>query len=111
MTSPQRERRPAPRPARAFLASLLVSSLGLGVVMVGDRGTAQWRQAREEARRLHSEISRLEATNASLARRIADAEKNSFELEKNARENLGLVRPDEIVVVLPPETAAAPAAR
>jgi cell division protein FtsB len=93
------------------VASLVVSALGLGVVMVGDRGTAQWRQAREEAQRLRSEIRQLQTENASLALRIADAERNSFELEKNARENLGLVRPDEIVFVLPPAASPTSAAR
>jgi cell division protein FtsB len=105
-------RREPPKPLKAFSISLVLSALAFGVLLVGDRGSDAWQRAREEARSLKAEIARLEADNAELSRRVADAEKSDFELEKIAREDLGLVRPDEVVFVLPPETAkpaAAPA--
>jgi cell division protein FtsB len=98
--------RPGPRPLRAFFVSLLLSAFGLAMLLVGDRGTAEWQKAQEESRSLKSQIAALEAENSDLARRIADAETNDFQAEKHARENLGLVKPDEVVFVLADPKAA-----
>lgn len=101
-TSPSRG---GPRPLRAFFISLLASAFGLGLLLVGDRGTAEWEKAKAESGVLKTQIATLEAQNADLSRRIEDAERNDFEFEKNARENLGLVKPDEVVFVLADPTA------
>ncbi len=100
--------RGGPRPLRAFFISLLVSTFGLGLLLVGDRGTAEWQKAKEESRALKAEIASLEAQNADLRRRIEDTERSDFEFEKNARENLGLVKPDDVVFVLNDPKAQTP---
>jgi cell division protein FtsB len=86
---------------RAFFLSLVVSSLGLGILLVGDRGSGEWRRAQDESRSVRAQIEALQRENSALARRIQDAETSDFEVEKNARENLGLVKPDEVVFILP----------
>lgn len=101
-------KRPAPSPARAFFISLLCSSLGLGVLLLGDRGSSAWRRAQEESRSLKLEIAALERQNALLSARARNAEQSTQELEKIAREKLGLVKPDEVVFVLPEEKSQTP---
>lgn len=100
--------RPAPRPARAFLISLFCSTLGLGLLLLGDRGTSAWRRAQDESRALKKEIAALERENALLTDRTRSAEEGTYELEKNAREKLGLVKPDDVVFVLPEEKSQTP---
>ena len=70
------------------------------MLLVGDRGTAEWQKAQEESRSLKSQITALEAENADLSRRIAEAETSDFQAEKSAREKLGLVKSDDVVFVL-----------
>ena len=101
-------KRSAPSPARAFFISLFCSSLGLGLLLLGDRGTSAWRRAQEESRGLKKEIAVLERENALLTARTRGAEQSTYELEKNAREKLGLVKPDEVVFVLPDEKSQTP---
>lgn len=101
-------KRPAPSPARAFFISLLCSALGLGVLLLGDRGSSAWRRAQEESRSLKSEIASLERENALLSARARNAEQSTQELEKIAREKLGLVKPDDVVFVLPEEKSQTP---
>jgi cell division protein FtsB len=101
-------KRPAPSPARAFFISVLCSSLGLGVLLLGDRGSSAWRRAQEESRTLKNQIAFLEAQNAALLARTRSAELSTHELEKIAREKLGLVKADEVVFVLPEEKSQSP---
>ncbi len=101
-------KRPAPRPARAFFISLICSALGLGLLLLGDRGTSAWRKAQEESRSLKKEIALLERDNALLTTRTRGAEQGTYELEKNAREKLGFVKPDDVVFVLPEEKSQIP---
>lgn len=90
-----------PNPLRAFFISLVLSCLGLALLLVGDRGSAAWQQSRQELQALSRQELQLKAENAALATRVEDAEGSKFELEKNARENLGLVKPDDVVFILP----------
>jgi len=100
--------RSAPNPAKAFFISFFCSSLGLGLLLLGDRGTAAWRRAQEESRGLKKEMAALERENAALAARTRGAEQSTYELEKIAREKLGLVRADEVVFILPEEKPQTP---
>jgi cell division protein FtsB len=98
--------RPAPNPLRTFAISLVFSAMAFALLLMGDRGTDAWRKAQSDSRALKAQVAELEAGNAAIRARIDDAEHNTFELEKDARERMGLVKPDEIVFLLP---AAAPA--
>ena len=98
--------RPAPNPLKTFAISLFFSALAFALLLLGDRGTDAWKKAQADSRALKAQVAELEAGNAAIAARIENAEHNSFELEKDARERMGLVKPDEIVFLLPPPPAA-----
>ncbi len=93
--------RPAPNPLKTFTISLVFSALAFALLLMGDRGTEAWKRAQSDARALKEQVAQLEAENAAIEARIENAENNSFELEKDARERMGLVKPDEIVFLLP----------
>jgi cell division protein FtsB len=94
--------RPAPNPIRTFAVSLVFSAMAFALLLMGDRGTDAWKKAQSDSRALRAQVAELEAGNAAIQARIDDAEHNTFELEKDARERMGLVKPDEIVFLLPP---------
>ena len=80
---------------------LIVSSLFLLAMMAltvwGDRGLlAMWRM-QHELDRLVREIEIVEQKNATLAREVQRLRGDLSYIEKIAREELGLVRPGEIV--------------
>src|SRR5919109_4391718 len=80
---------------------LIVSSLFLLAMMAltvwGDRGLlAMWRM-QHELDRLVREIEIVEQKNATLAREVQRLRSDLGYIEKIAREELGLVRPGEIV--------------
>jgi cell division protein FtsB len=93
--------RQLPNPWKAFFLSLFFSSLALALLLFGDRGTDAWRRSNDEARRLSREIAQVRAENDALTARLARMQTDDFELEKNARESLGLVGRDEVVFQLP----------
>jgi len=98
--------RPAPNPVRTFAVSLVFSAMAFALLLMGDRGTDAWKKAQSDSRALRAQVAELEAGNAAIQARIDDAEHNTFELEKDARERMGLVKPDEIVFLLPPPPPA-----
>jgi cell division protein FtsB len=100
--------RPAPNPLKAFATSLVFSSIAFVLLLMGDRGTEAWKRAQSDSRALKAQIAELETGNAAIEQRIANAEHNAFELEKDARERMGLVKPDEIVFILPDKSRPAP---
>ena len=108
-TSPQVSSPELPKPGlvRQILATpwltlvLLLSSLFLFAMMAstvwGDRGLlAMWRTQRE-LERLVREIEIVEQKNAVLSREVQHLRGDLGYIEKIAREELGLVRPGEIV--------------
>ncbi len=53
-----------------------------------------------------TELRKIEAENEALRRRLAEAQSPEF-IEKQAREKLGMSKPGEAVVLMPPATEAA----
>ncbi len=100
--------RPAPSPIKTFAVSLVFSSIAFALLLMGDRGTEAWKKAQADSRALKAQIAELEKGNAAIQARIENAENSSFELEKDARERMGLVKPDEVVFLLPPPAATKP---
>lgn len=112
--------RPEPaavRPASYFLVSLVFSVLLFALFFVGDRGFLQARRQRVELRAAQEEVARIDAENRKLEAEVNALKNDPRALEKVAREKLQLVRPGDVVVVLPPgwerrvrpETLRAPA--
>jgi len=84
------------------LAALLLLSglflLGLMVLTVwGDYGLREIRRKQHEIQRLVREVDAIEQENARLVREIQRLRTDMSYLEKIAREDLGLVRPKELV--------------
>jgi cell division protein FtsB len=67
-------------------------------LLAGERGVPALLQSRRDAERLTAQISALRAENAALAARIHALASDPATIEAVARQTLGLMRPDEIVV-------------
>lgn len=98
-----------PRPWRSV--ALLVAAGALVALAAG--GLKSWRdyeQVRSREARLESEIAESEKRIRTLERTLDRLADDPATLDRLAREQLGLVRPDEVVIVLPEPPAAQPAA-
>ena len=89
------------RPASYVLVSLLLSALFFGIFFVSDRGLLRVRRQREQLAKAHEEIAELEAGNRRLEAEVAAMKTDPRALEKIGREQLNLVKPGEVVLVLP----------
>lgn len=95
-----------PRPAGASLRRRLFV-VGLGFLLLvmlmtsffGKKGVMDLRRARRELTALKIEAERLQGERERLRQEIADLERDPRAVELEARDKLGLVRPDEKVVV------------
>ena len=107
------------RPASYVLVSLLLSALFFGIFLVSDRGLLMVRKQRQQLAKAREEVAELEAGNKKLEAEVAALKSDPRAVEKVAREQLNLVKPGEIVLVLPdgwerrvrPAPAATPASR
>ena len=86
----------------------LAIAFGVCVLMCSlfgdDRGLRAVLQARRDARALGARIEALRAENAALRRRVDALRGDPAAIERVARETLGLMRRDEIVVRYRPST-------
>ncbi len=89
------------RPASYVLVSLLLSALFFGIFFVSDRGLLKLRRQREQLVRAAEEVAELEAQNKRLAAEVEALRTDPRAVEKVAREELNLVKPGEVVLVLP----------
>jgi cell division protein FtsB len=76
-----------------FFLVLLISSL------FGKKGLIEIYRAKKNYEALLQEINRLEAKKSQLQREIEDLEKNPQAVEKEAREKLWLMKPEEKVII------------
>jgi cell division protein FtsB len=89
------------RPASVVVVSTLLSALVFGIFLVSDRGALQVRKQRLQLAKAREEVAQLEAGNKRLEAEVTALKSDPRALEKVAREQLNLVRPGEIVLVLP----------
>ena len=99
-----------PRPFRSLLTAVFVFLLLL-LATFGLRGWQDVSRARSRERALAAEVAATEARIAELQRRIERLKSDPTTLDRMAREELGLVSPDDVVIVLPERSAAATVAR
>jgi cell division protein FtsB len=97
-----RPERPHVRPASYVGFSLAVSFFLLVFFLAGDRGFLQVRKQRAQAGALQAEITAIDERNRALEKEIARLTSDPAAVEKIARENLQLVAPGDVVLVLPP---------
>jgi cell division protein FtsB len=89
------------RPASVVVVSALLSALVFGIFLVSDRGLLQVRKQRVQFAKAQEEVAQLEADTKRLEAEVAALKSDPNALEKVAREELNLVRPGEVVLVLP----------
>lgn len=102
-TPAARPDRPRIKPSSVILLSFLFSPLLFAFFLVGDRGFLEVRRQREKLKTLQTEVAALDAGNRKLADEVEALRKEPEAAEKIAREQLGLVAPGDVVVVLPPD--------
>jgi cell division protein FtsB len=83
-----------------------IGIIGLAFILVvlliaavfGRKGLIEITRVRRQHAALVQEIERLKDEKAQLEKELAELEKNPAAVEKEAREKLGLIKPDEKVI-------------
>jgi cell division protein FtsB len=87
------------------VASFLLLSL---LAMAGDRGFLELQEFSRHMERLEEQIRTLEGLNQRLRQQVSGLKSDPYQIEKVAREDLGLARPDELIFVIVDAPAATP---
>jgi cell division protein FtsL len=86
---------------RAWVLGTVIALIALAVGSVfGDRGILSMVGEREKIEALRGELDALRTENARLSAEITDLRQNPRAIERLAREQLGLARPDETVFLI-----------
>ena len=86
---------------RAWVLGTVIALLALGVGSVfGDRGILNLVHRRQQVDELRAELDALRGENARLASEVIALRSSPRAVERLAREQLGLARPDETVFLL-----------
>ncbi len=98
--------------AHPFRSLLGVAAIALAVLLgfAGLRGWGELAEARARRERLETTLEETRRRIEALERRNRELETSPAALERLAREELGMVRPGEVVLLLEPEPAASAAA-
>jgi cell division protein FtsB len=106
---------PHVRPASYVVVSLLFSALVFGFFLVNEHGLLQVRRQRLQLAKMQAEVAQLDEDNRKLEAEVTALKNDPKAVEKTARETLNLVKPGEVVLILPegwqarvapPETAS-----
>ncbi len=99
---------PAPSKSR-FRAVIGYASLGLVIFLAiaALRGYRDLQLARDRAAGIEAEIADTETEIEHLGRRLELLRNDPATLERLAREELGMVKPGEVVVLMEPDPSAA----
>ena len=81
----------------------LLTLATLILTLTSDRGLLEVRRKGFEFTELQAQIHTLETENLELVQEIRNLRSEPFEIERRAREDLKLVRPGEVILVLPPQ--------
>jgi cell division protein FtsB len=82
-------------------------ALAVGSIF-GDRGLLSLMEKRRQVESLRTEIEALRVDNARLVGEVADLKQSPRAIERLAREELGLARPDETVFLIREEAPLDP---
>lgn len=113
MTGPRNPFAAIRRAALPALALLIIANF-VGYAVIGDNGVLSWGDYRRAKAERGVELAALKAEEARLAHRTAllDPRRTDPDLaEELVRSELGLVRPDEVIIELDETPAEAPPAR
>lgn len=93
-------------PGWFWSATVAVAMVVLVVGVAGVKGWADLKSSRARADQLRQELRQVEESVRSLELRIRELGPDGRLLEKVAREELGLIGPDEVLVLLPVENGS-----
>ena len=93
-----------PRPLAAFLWSVAGTGLVLALLLVTDPRLLELKKARAEVKELDRKVAELERENEEMRSAVQAASRHDYPAEKLAREELQLVRSDELVLLYPEES-------
>ena len=101
---------------RAFWPALglLIVANFIGYALIGDNGVLSWGEYRRAKAEQAHQLARLELEKARLAHRVALLDPRHVDpdlAEELVRAQLGVFRPDEVIIPIPPEIQRAAAAR
>jgi cell division protein FtsL len=86
---------------RAWVLGTVIALIALSVGAVfGDRGILNMMSERGKVEALRAQLEELRAENARLSAQISDLRTSPRAIERLAREELGLARPDETVFLI-----------
>jgi cell division protein FtsB len=89
------------RPASYVAVSILFSALVFGFFLVNEHGLLQVRRQRQRLANMLAEVAQLDEDNRKLDAEVAALKSDPKAVEKTARETLNLVKPGEVVLILP----------
>ena len=92
---------PHVRPASYLVVSILFSALVFGFFLVNEHGLLQVRRQRLQLANMQAEVAKLDEDNRKLEAEVAALKSDPKAVEKTAREMLNLVKPGEVVLILP----------
>lgn len=92
----------------ALVCGTLVVSLVLSALFV-DGGVARHERLHEELTRLEALNEELEQDNIQLRKEIEALKHDPRHVERVVREELGFVKPDEVIFIVPSEAEESPA--
>jgi cell division protein FtsB len=98
----------SPRPLLTFFVSLAASSAVLAILLLWDHRVLELKNARAEVLELDRQIAERTRENEELKVEIEAANRHQFPAEKVAREELHLVRGDDLVLLYPAGALTAP---
>jgi cell division protein FtsB len=72
------------------------------VIVFGDNGLVDYHLMRTERQRLVEKNAQLQAGNIDLSRKIDRLKRDPAFIERVARQDLGMIRPDEVIIKVDP---------
>jgi cell division protein FtsB len=80
-----------------FLLAFALISYFLYLLLFGDAGLIKYVELRDNKTRLEMDIARLDGENKILGEQVNSLKKDPYYIEKYAREEYGLAKPDEVI--------------
>ncbi len=81
-----------------FFTIITVALIYIGITMiVGNMGVMKYLELQKNKNRLQSEIANMEKENKMLRAHVDALKRDPFYIEKQAREEYGLAKPDEYI--------------
>jgi len=87
---------------RTYLIPASCLAFILFFTVFGERGLLRIYEMRQEKKRIDTKVGELKGENEKLRQEIAALHNDRYHLERIARKDLGLVKPNEVIYQFPP---------